>query len=164
MSYLPDTLDRIPNVKVDTYRQLNISSADLTYTAPSTIYTHATYSSTIFTLAKGYHYYIEGGPGARCGGLNGNANWRLYDHTNSTYIGSGTFINLNVSTGSHARQGRLVCCALILDANIPSGGLEISLRETSKSGTSWTYNVNSDGLATFNTCGFPTFRIMEIPA
>jgi hypothetical protein len=162
MSYTPNTVTRIPNIKVDTYRQLDISSSDLTYTAPSTTYTHATYSSAVFTLAKGYQYYIEAGPGARCGSLNGDTTWQLYDRTNSAYIGSTAFINLNGSTGSNARQGRLVCCALILDADIPSGGLEISLRRTALTGSGWTYNVNADGLATFNTCGFPTFRIMEV--
>jgi len=161
MSYF-NIYDRYPSVKVDTYRQLDISSADLTYTAPSTTYTNATYSAGVFTLAKGYQYYIEAGPGARCGNINRDTTWQLYDRTNSAYIGSSAFINLNGSTGSSARQGRLVCCALILDADIPSGGLEISLRRTALTGTSWTYNVTSVGLAGFDTCGFPTFRIMEI--
>jgi hypothetical protein len=162
MSYTSDTLDRIPSIKVDTYRQGNFSFPNMQYVSPSTTYTHVTSTSTVFTLAKGYQYYIEAGPGARCGDLNGNTTWQLYDVTNSAYIGSSAFINLSGSTGSNARQGRLVCCALILDADIPSGGLEISLRRTALTGTSWTYNVTSDGLANFNTCGFPTFRIMEI--
>jgi len=164
MSYTADTLDRIPSVKVDTYRQGDFIFPDMHYVAPGTIYTNATYSSGTFTLAKGHQYYIEAGPGARCGDLNGDTTWQLYDRTNSAYIGSSAFINLNGSTGSSARQGRLVCCALILDADIPSGGLEISLRRTALTGSNWTYNVNTDGLAGFFTCGFPTFRIMEVPA
>lgn len=164
MSYTSDTLDRIPSVKVDTYRQLDFLVSDMTYTAPSVTYTQATYYDRVFTLPKGYQYYIEAGPGARCGNINGDTTWQLYNRTNSAYIGSSAFINLNGSTGSNARQGRLVCCALILDADIPSGGLEISLRQTALTGSGWTYNVNTDGLAGFFTCGFPTFRIMEIPA
>jgi len=121
-------------------------------------------SGYIFNLPQDHNYYINVGVGGRNTNINGNATWQIYDITNSSYIGANQFIGLAVSMGAAARQGRIQSSILINASSIPTGGLDIGVRLISNTGGPWEYFVTADGLASFETCGFPTLRILELPA
>lgn len=132
------------------------------YVAPATSWTGVVLSAGYsFNLPQGHNYYITVGVGARSVNLNGDATWQIYDITNSSFIGADQFIGLNGSMGAAARQGRIQSSILINASSIPGGGLDIGVRLISNTGGSWQYYVDGSGLAGFNTCGFPTLRILE---
>jgi len=167
MSYLPASITTQTAIKADVFRQddINTGGVYMDYLAPATQYTNVTLSSGYnFNLPQGANYYITVGVGGRSVNLNGDATWQIYDITNSNFIGFSQFIGLNGSQGAAARQGRIQSSILINASSIPSGGLNIGVRLISNTGGSWEYFVDGQGLASFNTCGFPTLRILELAA
>ena len=112
-------------------------------------------------LLSGSSYYLEGSVLVRNNSRDGAITFQWYNTTSSSYIGSEGFMNFDNSFGSTARVSRRVACALVLDADISSSA-DIELRIKSRTGSTWSMTITSNGIDTFNYVGYPTARLLEL--
>lgn len=112
-------------------------------------------------LAQGYSYYIEASPLVQNGARNGAVTFQWYDHTNSQLIGASGFMNFNPNLGASARIGRRVATALITSSEV-STGIDVELRITGLTGSSWSFTIDSGGISGFTFPGYPSARILAL--
>lgn len=132
------------------------------FSLSGTINGSASIVSDRLRLSTGSSYYLEGSILVRQTARNGAITWQWYDNTNSTYIGSEGFMNLNLSFGATNRVSRRVSCAFVLDSDI-STSVDVELRIKSLTGGTWDLTITASGISTFNYVGYPSARILEIP-
>jgi len=120
---------------------------------------NSTISGSTLVLSAGYHFYIEGSILVQNSATNGTIEWGFYDQ--SAYVGQTGFMNLNGDFGTNARVGRRCCRALILNTGSDQ---TIDCRIKSISGSSWNMTITANGISSFNYVGYPSLRIIELPA
>lgn len=168
MSYLPETTALVKTkLLADTFYQNDGSTSvggSFIYKNTSPLNTGVFFNGTAnFVVYSGSSWYLEFSPGVRCNGRNGIAEIQLYNVTSSQWIGQSAYMCVQTSLGSSARQGRRVARALILDSEITTSAT-IQLRIRSISGTSWTMNQSSTGMASIAYAGAACARIVELPS
>jgi len=155
----------------DVQFKTNLESAEIKLSTPSSTSTNGIFSlsgattsnssisGSTLVLSAGYHFYIEGSILVQNSGINGSIEWGFYDQ--SAYVGQTAFMNFAGDLGANVRIGRRCCRALILNTGSDQ---TIDCRIKAISGTNWNMTITAAGLSTFTYVGYPSLRIIELPA
>ena len=163
MSYLAAAI-KTTELKTDTWRQTGVSTGRITYTSVGSSDTSVTTpSGTNFRLPTGSSYYIEASLGASNVNKNSTVLGRVYNITDTAYIGQAASLCINTSHGFEAKQGRRVVRALVLDSDITGAFIDIRI-EVAVTGGATTFTTTSIGVNNISGTGVPTIKIIELPS
>ena len=113
-------------------------------------------------LVSGSSYYLEGSVLVRNTSANGLLVWQWYNASNSSWVGSEGYMNLQTSYAATARVSRRVASAFIPDSSI-STFLNLELRIKTITGSNWSFTVDAGGISGYTFVGYPSIRLLELP-
>jgi hypothetical protein len=143
-------------IKLSTPSSLNVNGV---FSLIGSTTSNSTISGSSLVLSAGYHFILEGSVLVRNYSVNGLIEWGFYNQ--SAYIGQTGFMNFVNGFGGNVRIGRRVARALITNTGSDQ---TIDCRIKTRTGSGWIMEITADGIQTFSYVGYPSLRIIELPA